>query len=107
MCIRDSATTGTTVNGQITNTTPLIVVDGVIRNNINEVDPNNIDNVSVLKDAAAVAPYGLGGANGVILITTKRGNTGLPSLSFGAYYGDQQPTYLPKMLSATDYMKLK
>jgi TonB-linked SusC/RagA family outer membrane protein len=105
--IRGLATVGTNVNGTITNTTPLIVVDGVIRNNINEVDPNNIDNVSVLKDAAAVAPYGLGGANGVILITTKRGNNGLPSLSFGAYYGDQQPTYLPKMLSATDYMKLK
>jgi TonB-linked SusC/RagA family outer membrane protein len=105
--VRGLATAGTVVNGVTYNTTPLIVVDGVIRNNINEVDPNNIESVSVLKDAAAVAPYGLGGANGVILITTKRGTTGAPVLSFGGYYGDQQPTYLPRMLSAIDYMKLK
>lgn len=105
--VRGVATTGTTVNGVTYNTTPLIVVDGVIRNNINEVDPNNIESVSVLKDAAAVASYGLGGANGVVLITTKRGITGAPVLSLGGYFGDQQPTYLPKMLSAVDYMKLK
>ncbi|WP_132053413.1 SusC/RagA family TonB-linked outer membrane protein [Pseudocnuella soli] len=97
--IRGAATTG--------NSSPLIVVDGVIRNNINEVDPNNIESVSVLKDAAAVAPFGLGGANGVILITTKRGTVGAPSISFGGYYGYQEPTYLPKMLSAQDYMRLK
>ncbi len=97
--IRGAATTGATA--------PLIVVDNVIRNNINEIDPNNIETVSILKDAAAVAPFGLAGANGVILITTKRGTVGAPSLSFGGYYGDQQPTYLPKMLSAQDYMRLK
>jgi TonB-linked SusC/RagA family outer membrane protein len=106
--IRGIATTGTTLpGGAVINNTPLIVVDGVIRNNINEVDPNNIESVSVLKDAAAVATYGMGGANGVILITTKRGTTGAPVLTFGGYYGDQQPTYLPKMLSAQDYMRLK
>jgi len=105
--IRGVATMGTVVNGVTTNATPLIVVDNVIRNNINEVDPNNIETVTVLKDAAAVAPYGLGGANGVILITTKRGMSGAPVLTFGGYYGDQQPTYLPKMLSAQDYMRLK
>ena len=97
--IRGAATTGATA--------PLIVVDNVIRNNINEIDPNNIESVSILKDAAAVAPFGLAGANGVILITTKRGTVGAPTLSFGGYYGDQQPTYLPKMLSAQDYMRLK
>jgi TonB-dependent SusC/RagA subfamily outer membrane receptor len=62
---------GTTGNNQ-----PLIVVDGIIRNNINQIDPSTIETVTVLKDAAAVAPYGLGGANGVILITTKRGKNG-------------------------------
>jgi TonB-linked SusC/RagA family outer membrane protein len=97
--IRGISTTG--------NNAPLIVVDGVIRNNINEVDPNNIESVSILKDAAAVAPYGLGGANGVILITTKRGSSGAPVFSVGGYWGDQQPTYVPKMLNAVDYMKLK
>ena len=76
------------------------MVDGIPRNNINEIDPNNIETVTILKDAAAVAPFGLGGANGVILITTKKGIIGAPSITFSGYYGDQQPTYLPKMLSA-------
>ncbi len=94
-------------NGKPT-ATPLIVVDGVIRNNINQVDPNVIASVTVLKDAAAVAPYGLGGANGVILITTKRGEkSAKPTLTFGGYYGIQQPTYVPKMLNAQDYMRLR
>lgn len=94
-------------NGKST-ATPLIVVDGVIRNNINQVDPNAIATVTVLKDAAAVAPYGLGGANGVILITTKRGEkSAKPTLTFGGYYGIQQPTYVPKMLNAQDYMRLR
>jgi TonB-linked SusC/RagA family outer membrane protein len=97
--VRGIATLGTA--------TPLVVVDGVIRNNINEIDPNNIADVTVLKDAAAVAPYGMNGANGVILITTKRGTSGAPQLSVSGYYGDQAPTYLPKMLSAQDYMRLK
>ncbi|MEX6688213.1 TonB-dependent receptor [Danxiaibacter flavus] len=97
--IRGIATTG--------NNGPLIVVDGVIRNNINEIAPSSIASVTVLKDAAAVAPYGLGGANGVILITTKRGQTGAPSLSLNAYYGQQTPTYYPSMLNAQDYMKLR
>ena len=97
--IRGIGTTG--------NNKPLVVVDGVIRNNINQIDPSTIESVSVLKDAAAVAPYGLGGANGVILITTKRGKTGEPTLSVDAYYGTQTPTYYPKLLSAQDYMRLK
>lgn len=97
--IRGISTTG--------NNQPLVVVDGVIRNNINQIDPSTIENVSVLKDAAAVAPYGLGGANGVILITTKSGKTGEPTLSVDAYYGTQTPTYYPKVLSAQDYMRIK
>lgn len=96
--IRGISTTG--------NNAPLIVVDGVIRSNINEIDPHSIATVSVLKDAAAVAPYGLGGANGVILITTKKGATGAPVLSLNAYYGSQSPTYYPHMLNAQDYMRL-
>lgn len=97
--VRGIATTG--------NNSALIVVDGIIRKNINEIDPQSIATVTILKDAAAVAPYGLGGANGVILITTKRGTTGEPTLSFNAYYGDQQPTYIPNPLSAQDYMRLR
>ncbi len=97
--IRGVATTGS--NG------PLIVVNGVIRDNLNQIDPSTIESVSVLKDASAVAPYGMGGANGVILITTKSGAEGLPTLSFNTYYGVQTPTYYPNLLNAVDYMKLR
>jgi TonB-linked SusC/RagA family outer membrane protein len=97
--IRGIATTGTN--------TPLIVIDGIIRNNINQIDPNTIASVSVLKDAAAVAPYGLAGANGVILITTKKGTEGFPVLTLNSYYGWQTPTYFPHVLNAVDYMKLR
>lgn len=96
--IRGIATTG--------NNGALIVVDGIIRNNINEIPASSIASVTVLKDAAAVAPYGLGGANGVLLITTKKGLNGPPQLSLNAYYGVQTPTYYPDMLNAQDYMRL-
>ena len=99
--IRGIATTG--------NNAPLVVVDGIIRANINQIDPNTIESISVLKDAAAVAPYGLGGANGVILITTKRGKSGAPVLTLNSYYGMQSPTYnyYPKLLNAKKYMTLR
>ena len=96
--IRGVSTIG---NGQ-----PLIVVDGIKRNDINEIDPSTIKSVTVLKDAAAVAPYGMGGANGVILITTKSGEAGKPQFSLNTEYGYSSPTYYPKMLNAQDYMKL-
>jgi TonB-linked SusC/RagA family outer membrane protein len=88
------------------NSNPLIIVDNVRRDNINQIDPNSIESVSILKDAAATAPYGLGGANGVILITTKQGKTGAPSISLSSYYGIQNGTYLPNVLTAEDYMRL-
>ncbi|RYE32648.1 MAG: SusC/RagA family TonB-linked outer membrane protein [Sphingobacteriaceae bacterium] len=98
-----STATGTTN----INNSPLIVVDGIIRNNINQIDPNSIESVTILKDAAAVAPYGLGGANGVVLITTKSGKTGAPTLTLNSFYGVQKPTYYPSVLNAQDYMKLR
>ena len=97
--IRGLATTG--------NNQPLIVIDGIIRDNIRQVDPNIIASISVLKDAAAVAPYGLAGANGVILITTKKGDLGAPTLTLDSYYGWQTPTYIPNLLNAKDYMRLQ
>jgi TonB-linked SusC/RagA family outer membrane protein len=96
--IRGVATTGENA--------PLVVVDGIMRNNINQIDPASIESMSILKDASAVAPYGLGGANGVILITTKKGQAGAPTLTFNTYYGIQNPTYLPNTLDAVDFMKM-
>ncbi|WP_026210393.1 TonB-dependent receptor [Flexithrix dorotheae] len=97
--IRGVVTTG--------NSAPLVVVDGIIRDNIRQIDPSTIENVTVLKDAAAVAPYGMGGANGVILITTKKGKSGKPVVRFNTSLGFQNPTYVPDMLSARDYMILQ
>jgi len=94
--IRGIVTTG--------NSKPLIVVDGIRRDNIQQIDPNSIETITVLKDAAAVAPYGMGGANGVILINTKRGNLGEPNINLNTSIGFQNPTYLPKMVNAVDYM---
>ncbi len=97
--IRGIVTTG--------NNSPLVVVDGVKRNNIRQIDPSSIENITILKDAAAVAPYGIGGANGVILITTKKGQKGRPVVRLNTSYGFQNPTYVPNMLNATDYMTLQ
>jgi TonB-linked SusC/RagA family outer membrane protein len=97
--IRGVVTTG--------NSAPLIVIDGVQRSSLQQIDMNSIENITILKDAAAVAPFGIGGANGVILITTKRGQTGKPTLKFSSSYAIQNPTYVPKLLNAKDYMSLQ
>lgn len=97
--IRGIATTG--------NKSPLIVIDGIIRNNINQININDIETVSILKDAAAIAPYGLGGANGVILITTKSGKEGKAKVTLNSFFGIQRPTVIPQMLDAQDYMRLR
>jgi TonB-linked SusC/RagA family outer membrane protein len=67
---------------------PFIVLDGIpFEGSINDINPNDILNVNVLKDASATAIYGSRGANGVILITTKRGRTGKPTISYDGYVG--------------------
>ena len=96
--IRGTSTTG---NGD-----PLVIVDGVQRS-FSQLDPNTIESFTVLKDAAAVAPYGMGGANGVILVTTKRGKTGAPSLSYNGYVGIQNPTRMPEMVNSYEYALLQ
>ncbi|HEY4155646.1 MAG TPA: TonB-dependent receptor plug domain-containing protein, partial [Puia sp.] len=67
-------------------TQPLVIVDGVPRD-FTQLDPNTIETFTILKDAAAVAPYGVAGANGVILVTTKRGKRGDPTLTYNGYVG--------------------
>lgn len=71
---------------------PLYVIDGIPTNaNINDFNPNDIESMEVLKDASSVAIYGSRGANGVVLITTKRGKTGKAVISYDGYYGVKQP----------------
>lgn len=73
------------------NTTPLYVIDGVQTNSMSQVNPNDIESISVLKDAGAAAIYGVSGGNGVIVVTTKKGKAGKTTLSYDAYYGEQEP----------------
>lgn len=86
-------------------TSPLVLVDGAPRN-MQDIEPDEIESFTVLKDAAATAVYGAEGANGVILITSKRGQTAKPSISFRGEFGMATPTRLPKMLGSVDHMTL-
>ena len=93
--------------GSITNSSsPLIIVDGVEGVSINDVDPNVIESISVLKDAASTAVYGVRGTNGVILIKTKRGAAGKTSVSFNSFVSKQTPTNFPELISSVDHMIL-
>ncbi len=99
LLIRGMSTTG--------DNSPLIVVDGVANRlgGLERIDANDIESVSVLKDASA-AIYGAQAANGVILITTKKGLEGKPTFDFSYNQGFSQPTRLPKMADAATYSKI-
>lgn len=84
---------------------PLIILDGVPVSNIDNVNPNDVENITVLKDAASAAIYGSRGAAGVVLITTKRAKEGQSSFEYNYEYGIQRPTALPEYVSAPEYMR--
>ncbi len=85
---------------------PLVLIDGV-EGDMNALDPTTIDKISVLKDAASSAIYGSRAANGVILITTKRGKEGHSSVTYRGYVGWQNPTVMPENVTPEEYMVLK
>lgn len=85
--------------------TPLVLVDGIERD-LNNIDPAEIESFSVLKDASASAMYGVRGANGVIVINTKRGKVGAPSVNLRVEQSIAQPTQLPEFIGAADHMTL-
>ena len=84
---------------------PLVLVDGIERD-INNIDAEEIESFSVLKDAAASAVYGVRGANGVILINTKRGQVGKPKITIKAEMAGTAPVKLPQYIGAADFMQL-
>ncbi|MEO8885683.1 MAG: TonB-dependent receptor [Mucilaginibacter sp.] len=84
------------------NSSPLVIIDGVPRDGFSRLNPEDIASFSVLKDASA-AIYGARAANGVILITTKRGAKGKPVFNFSYNYGIQSPTKLPTVLDGVGY----
>jgi len=81
---------------------PLVVVDGIPHRSLDRIDPSDIESFTVLKDASA-AIYGTQAANGVILITTKRGQVGKPTITFNLNTGWNQPDVIPKMADAATY----
>lgn len=85
---------------------PLIIVDGVPVNSINDVNPNDVEEISVLKDAASASIYGSRAAAGVILITTKRAKEGHLSLDYNVSVGMEKATRLPKYVDAIRYMEM-
>ncbi|HTE29735.1 MAG TPA: SusC/RagA family TonB-linked outer membrane protein, partial [Chryseolinea sp.] len=99
MYLRGAATT----NGK----GPLILIDGVPRDNIRTLDPNEVASVSVLKDASSTAVFGVRGANGVILITTKRGSEGKPTLTINAEQSYSSFTREPERIHSLEYMNLR
>ncbi len=84
---------------------PLVVVDGIPNRDLNRIDPATIESITVLKDASA-AIYGSQAANGVILVTTKRGRSGKPQVQVNLTQGWNQPTVLPKMADAANYAQM-
>ena len=86
-------------------TDPLVLVDGVPRK-MNDIDVDEIETFSILKDAAATAVYGAEGANGVVLITSKRGKSQKTVVSMSAEYGYSTPLRLPNLMSSYDYLSL-
>jgi TonB-linked SusC/RagA family outer membrane protein len=104
----DAATLYVRGQGTWNNSEPLYVIDGVERNKtlFSTMDPSEIESFSVLKDAAATAVYGSKGANGVVLITTKRGQQGTPSITFSTSTTLQQFTRYPDYLESAESLEL-
>lgn len=95
------------INSVTGNSEPLILIDGLKRT-IDDVDPNDIESFSVLKDASATAVYGLEGANGIIVIKTKTGKVSAkPSVRVSYSASINNSTYKPKWVNAVDYAKMK
>jgi TonB-linked SusC/RagA family outer membrane protein len=91
--------------GTINNNDPLYIVDGIpTKDGINEISPNDIESISVLKDASSASIYGARASNGVVVITTKKGVNGKPRVSLNAYTGTQQRGHLIKMANTPQYV---
>ena len=82
---------------------PLIMVDGIETSNYNNIDPNEIESLSILKDASATAVYGVRGANGVILITTRRGAEGKPTISYSGNVAVNRFMDIRETLNSEEY----
>ena len=89
----------------ISDSNPLVIIDGV-PGDINNINPDDVESISVLKDAASASIYGARAAAGVIIVTTRRATDGKLSLSYNFEYGWEKPTTLPKYASAQRYLEM-
>ena len=92
--------------GSLTATDPLYIVDGTIVSDLSFLNPNDIESIDILKDASSLSIYGVRAANGVILVTTKKGHRGKPQLSYNAFVGAQVVTNRLLMATAKKYATL-
>ncbi|WP_310392056.1 TonB-dependent receptor [Hymenobacter sp.] len=91
--------------GTINDNNPLYIIDGVpTKDGINQISPNDIESINILKDASSAAIYGARASNGVVVVTTKRGKSGKPRLSVSAYTGVQTPANLIQMANTSQYV---
>ncbi len=90
---------------QAQGTEPLVVIDGVIGGRLMDINPADIESIDILKDASSTAIFGSRGANGVIIITSKRGISGKPRVTFDSYVGIKTPAHLPRMQNAQEFYK--
>ncbi len=92
----------------LNSTAPLVTIDGVQKDYsaITTLDPNEIENITILKDASATALYGVKGANGVVIVTTRRGKEGKPVMTFRTQSAMQVPTRMPRFLGSYDFARL-
>lgn len=89
-------------------TTPLIVVDGIPYNgSLSEINPSDVQSIEILKDASAAAIYGSRGSNGVVLVTSKKGGSGKPKLTYSAFTGSQRIANLPTLMNAQQFADFK
>jgi TonB-linked SusC/RagA family outer membrane protein len=91
--------------GSWNNTDPLYVIDGIVRDKFafDGIDANDVENISILKDAASTAIYGSRSANGVVLVTTKKGHEGKPVITYNGSVGFSDPTRIPTMQNAYEH----
>lgn len=87
-------------------TAPLVVVDGVQGAALENINPDDIERIDILKDASSTAIYGSRATNGVVLVTTKRGAQGKPTIDYSGYVGVRQYTNLPEMMTGDEYVQL-
>ncbi|HEX6431362.1 MAG TPA: SusC/RagA family TonB-linked outer membrane protein, partial [Niastella sp.] len=105
--LRGNRTLNGTANGQSgTSSTPLIIIDGFQGGNISDLNPNDIESIEVLKDASSTAIYGWMGANGVIIVTTKRGKD-RPKVSYNGFYGVNGYVAYPKVRMGDEFLQFR